>query len=162
MFGPINRLLSLTREEDERGLVLSVAAFAEDCLGRLIVAYLRDGKPSSDLIEGFNAPLGTFSSRIKAGFALGLLSETQYRDLDLVRKIRNEFAHNWEGCSFEKPNIKDWIASMSESRFSTRVAPTAQAKFYNSTSCVLIELEALLGTVRKRSQKLPLVAMHFV
>ena len=80
VFGRINHLMHLTRDEDERGLVLSVAAFAEDCLCKLLLAYLRDCKASSDLVEGFNAPLGTFSARIKAAFAIGILSQEQFTD----------------------------------------------------------------------------------
>lgn len=160
VFGKVNRLMHLTRDEDERGLALSVAAFAEDCLGRLIGAYLRDGSQSKDLIEGFNAPLGTLSSRIKAGFALGLLTEDQYRDLELARKIRNEFAHKWEGCTFEQQNIKDWIAAMTHSRIAAQAATSSREKFYSSMTCVLVELEALLGDLGRRTRKIPVVAFH--
>ena len=152
--------MHLTRDEDERGLVLSVAAFAEDCLGRLLSAYLREGKAASDLIEGFNAPLGTFSARIKAGYARGLLSKEQHNDLDLARKIRNEFAHNWEGCSFENQNIKDWIASMSNSRIDDEVADTPKKKFHTTMSCTLVELEYLSSTLGKNGRKVPVVATH--
>jgi len=160
VFGQINRLMHLTRDEDERGLVLSVAAFSEDCLGRLLTAHLREGKAASDLIEGFNAPLGTFSARIKAGYAIGLLSDEQYRDLEFLRKIRNEFAHNWEGCSFEKPNIKDWIAGMSASRINEKVAESPKEKFHSTMMCTLVELEYLLSTLGKHGRKVPVVATH--
>lgn len=123
VYGRINKLMHLTRAEDERGLVLSVAAFAEDLLGRMLHAYLRDGKSKTDLIEGFNAPLGTFSARIKAAHAVGLISDEQQNDLEITRKIRNEFAHNWEGCKFEQQNIKDLVALMKPSRI-TKEHPT--------------------------------------
>jgi hypothetical protein len=47
-----------------------MAAFAEDILGRLIGAFLLNVKAAEELIYGFNAPLGTLFSRIKAGYAL--------------------------------------------------------------------------------------------
>jgi len=160
VYGQINRLMHLTRDEDERGLTLSVAAFAEDFLGRLLVAYLREGKAATDLVEGFNAPLGTLSARIKAGYAFGLLTDEQFRDLDLARKIRNEFAHNWEGCSFGKQNIKDWIQSMSDSRIDERGADDPKKKFHSTMACTLVELSYLLSTLGKGGRKIPVIATH--
>jgi DNA-binding MltR family transcriptional regulator len=92
----LNRFQALVRQHDDRGLALSLAAFAEDTLGRLLLVYLREEKQSKELVEGFNAPLGTLSTRIKACFSLGLLTKEQYQDLELCRKIRNAFAHDWE------------------------------------------------------------------
>ena len=160
VFGNMNRLMSLTQNEDDRGLVLSMVAFSEDCLGRLLLAYMRDEKASSDLVEGFNAPLGTFSARIKAGAALGLLSTNQQLDLNLARKIRNEFAHNWDGCSFEKQNIKDWVLQMSDSRIHDQQPATTRRKFHYTMSCTLVELEYLLSTLGNGKRRVPIVAHH--
>ena len=160
VFGKINRLIHLTNEADERGLVLSVAAFSEDLLGRLLVAYLRAGKSTSALVEGFNAPLGTFSARIKAGHSVGLLSDEQYQDLEVARKIRNEFAHNWEGCTFSKQNISDLINGMSSSRIDKTVHESSKSKFQSSMQCILVELSYLLSTLGPGGRKIPTVAAH--
>lgn len=65
VFGRLNSLIGLLGDEDDRGLVLSMAAFAEDILGRLIRAFLLDVKAAEEIVSGFNAPLGTLSARIK-------------------------------------------------------------------------------------------------
>ena len=52
---------------DERALVLSLAAFAEEELRDLIKAYLMPGEAANKLLEGFSAPLGTLSARIRMG-----------------------------------------------------------------------------------------------
>lgn len=62
-------------------MVLSVASFAEDALGPLTLAYLKEGKQPADLVEGFSVPLGTLSAQIKAAYSVGLLSREQYLDL---------------------------------------------------------------------------------
>jgi hypothetical protein len=80
---------------DERGLILALAAFAEEALGDLIKAFMIPGSPAKQLLEGGNAPLGTFSARIKMAHSLGLVTKRQYADLDRLRRIRNAFAHNW-------------------------------------------------------------------
>jgi len=72
----LNSLFESLHEHDDRGLVLTIAAFAEDTLERLLLDYLRGPAQANELINGFNAPLGTFSARIKATIgAKGWLSD---------------------------------------------------------------------------------------
>jgi hypothetical protein len=160
VFGQFNRLLHLTKEVDERGLVLSMAAFAEESLARLLRAYLRPGKAADDLVDGFSAPLGTFSARIKAAYALGLLSNEQMADLDLLKKIRNEFAHNWEGCNFEVERIKSLVLEMNPSRIHPEEPKTLKRKFHYSITCNLVELEYLISTLGQGKRSVPVVAAH--
>ena len=80
-------------KETERGTALAASAMLDDLLGRTIEAFLIPNKGSKALLDGFSAPLGTFSARIASSFALGLLSEVEYRECELIRKVRNEFAH---------------------------------------------------------------------
>ena len=76
-----------------------------------MLAFLVDHKETSRLLDGFNAPLGTFSSRILGAFALGLLSELEYRECENIRKIRNVFAHNVH-ASFEDQKVRDICANL--------------------------------------------------
>jgi mannitol operon repressor len=79
--------------ETERGAALAAAAVLDELLGRTIAGFLIPNKGSNALLDGFNAPLGTFSARIACAYALGLLTEKEYKECELIRKIRNEFAH---------------------------------------------------------------------
>jgi len=54
-------------------------------------------------------PLGTSSARIQMSAALRWISPSVYRDLTLIRKIRNEFAHKPFVSSFNEPPISDWV-----------------------------------------------------
>lgn len=108
----LNRFRRMARGQDERTLVLSLATFVEETLGRLMLAYFRDCKATRELINGFSAPLGTLGSRIKAAYAFGLINEHQYTNLELLRKIRNQFAHNWEGVTLERNDIAAMVGSM--------------------------------------------------
>lgn len=85
VFGSLNQLTQSLHNLDERGLVLSLAAFAEDALGLLLKAYMLPITSTHQLIDGFNAPLGTFSSRIKAAYSLGLIESEQFEDLEHLR-----------------------------------------------------------------------------
>lgn len=116
VFSDLNLLNKNLGNLDERGLVLSLAAFSEDSLGKMLSRFLLDNKVSRELIEGFNAPLGTFSSRIKACFSLGLIDERQYKDLEILRKVRNKFSHSWESISLNDDVISAQISNLNFSR----------------------------------------------
>lgn len=91
-------------KETDRGAALAAAAMVDDLVGETVEAFLIDNKGRSALLSGFNAPLGTFASRCAAAFALGLISEREFQECALVRKIRNEFAHQVK-VSFETDKI---------------------------------------------------------
>lgn len=99
-------------KESDRGAALSAAALLDDRLVDIIQAFLADVPQTQELIAGFNAPIGTFSSRISAAFALGLLQENECKELHLIRRIRNEFGHSWKGVSFETQPVSQLCAQL--------------------------------------------------
>jgi mannitol operon repressor len=95
----------------ERGAALAAAAFLDDLLGRVIFNFLIPNDSGHALVDGFNAPFGTLSARIAACHAMGLISEVEYRECEIVRKVRNEFAHKVK-MSFDNDRIKSLCANM--------------------------------------------------
>jgi mannitol operon repressor len=79
-------------KETERGAALAAAAFVDDLLQQTLGAFLLDTDSAFELVNGVNVPLGTISSRTDAAHAMGLISEEEKKECDLIRKIR-EFAH---------------------------------------------------------------------
>ena len=75
-------------------------------LKEIVSAFLCEGEASARLLEGFNAPLGTHAARAAAAAALGLISGREYRELETIRKIRNQFAHDHR-TSFSDQGIVD-------------------------------------------------------
>jgi hypothetical protein len=75
----------------DRALVLVAGAMTDELLRRLLQAALPYS--SDSLFEGSNAPLGTWSDRSSVVRALGLISADDLRRLNLLRKMRNEMAH---------------------------------------------------------------------
>ena len=82
-------------------------------LKQYLESHLVKHKDVSKLLAGFNAPVGTFSSRILLSFAVGLISEAEYVMLGNIKKIRNEFAHSVQ-ASFETPTISSHCRTLSE------------------------------------------------
>jgi DNA-binding MltR family transcriptional regulator len=98
--------LQRLHRESERGRVLISAGLLEEQLKQILLAFMLETQASKALLQGATAPLGTFHSRIEAAYALALISEEQYHDLCLIRRIRNDFAHNLQ-ASFTSPGIRD-------------------------------------------------------
>lgn len=106
--------------ESDRACVILAASLLDTALISLLQARLCPNPGNSDpLFDGANAPLSTFSARIDMCFRLGILSSRFCRDLHLIRKIRNDFAHNVAGCAFTESAIRDRIQALAHSsRFS--------------------------------------------
>lgn len=99
-------------KESDRGAVLMAASILDEVLLSMIKSFLTETPESSKLTEGFNAPLGTFSSRILAAYALGLIEKCEYQEVEAIRQIRNFFGHNWDGIDFEHPKVKGQIQKL--------------------------------------------------
>jgi mannitol operon repressor len=127
--------LSKLNKESDRGAVLISGTMLDERLESILNSFLLKHKSSEELLHGFNAPLGTFSARIAACLSLGLIQTNEYDELNLIRKIRNEFAHTWDNTSFETGKVKDlcsrlpWlgpkdleVGSTSKQRFNFAIA----------------------------------------
>ncbi|ELV8627167.1 transcriptional regulator [Vibrio cidicii] len=96
-------------KESDRGAALNAAAVLDDWLGGILGAFFADNKSGRELISGFNAPLGTFAAKATAAHALGLIQDNEYREITIIRKIRNEFGHSWRGVSFESDKVSHLV-----------------------------------------------------
>ncbi|HDS3386344.1 TPA: hypothetical protein QID73_000287 [Proteus mirabilis] len=97
--------LNELHEESDRGIALLSASIIEDWLSTILKSFLIDNEASKKMLDGFNAPIGTFSAKINMAFSLGLIMENEYKEIEIIRKIRNEFGHSWHGISFKTQKI---------------------------------------------------------
>lgn len=162
IYDELNLLSRLLDGLDDRGLVLSLSAFAEDSLGTLLTAFMLPSDASKKLLEGFNAPLGTFSARTMAAYSLGLINKFQFDDLERLRKIRNEFAHTWQVIEITKPNIFSLIEKMSFSRIDDHFPKTPNEKLRSSIICLLIEISSMVNQISKQGPKITMHGRHLM
>ena len=93
------------QDETDRGAALVGAAVIDHRLLETLRAFMASENVASALLDGGSAPLGSFSSRIDASFALGLISEHEHNECHIIRRIRNEFAHRKHGVTFTDQKI---------------------------------------------------------
>jgi DNA-binding MltR family transcriptional regulator len=73
---------------------------------------IHDRKMVDRLFKEFG-PLGSLRSRIEMAAALGLISDVERYDLNLIRAIRNHLAHHpFREVSFQDEKIKDRCAQL--------------------------------------------------
>jgi hypothetical protein len=91
---------------DDRSAALSAAALADTGLMVGIAALMR---PKAEEMDGLfwdsNAKWGTFYKRIQRASALGLIGPITKSNLDLIREVRNAFAHAMIEVAFTTPEI---------------------------------------------------------
>lgn len=99
--------LAAFNHETERGAALVAASMLDQRLKEILVAFLLPSDHSKELLAGFNAPLGTFAARASAAFSLGLIQENEFKEITLIRRIRNEFGHDWKPRTFKSGAVAD-------------------------------------------------------
>lgn len=143
------------QRETDRGLPLVSAALIDEKLLEALAAFFCEGAASDNLLDKPNAPLGTFSARIDACFALALIDEHEYREISLIRKIRNLFAHSKHGLSFSDERVVSLCASLASEMPSGTEKPPARYRFINATVCLVLRLyyrEKWVGFERRQAK----------
>lgn len=90
----------------------------EDQLESLIRSSLRKDAASAKIIDrlfAVYAPLSTLSAKIEMSYALGLVTEKMRKQLLMLKKIRNDFAHDNEVVAFTSPRYKAQFEAIKES-----------------------------------------------
>jgi DNA-binding MltR family transcriptional regulator len=90
--------------ESDRAVILLSAALAELGLEVALKKLFREDMSAEDLFD-WNGPLGDFAGKIKLSFALSLFNQTTKHDLDLIRQLRNGFAHSRHPLQFASPQV---------------------------------------------------------
>ena len=84
----------LISAESDRGAVILAGSILDVALEKLIASYLLPPiKKEDKLINGAYAPLGSFSAKIEMCYRLGLIKPQVTEQLQLFKRIRNDFAH---------------------------------------------------------------------
>ena len=80
----------------------------------IIKSRWHDDTPKNMLRELFrdSGPLGSFQTRARIGYAIGLYDESMYADINRLVQIRNIFAHEPSANSFDDQPICDFTRSL--------------------------------------------------
>lgn len=115
-----------------RGLVMVACSYIDELLLKILKSFMIQGESAAQLLDGFNAPLGTLSTRAAAAHALGLINDAEHREITILRRVRNRFAHK-VNVSFDDQDIDNLTSHL------TMVIPDCHPQGrYSSSSAALI------------------------
>ena len=124
------------RAESDRACAVLGAALLDATLESLYNRRLRCFR--EELLSS-NSPLGAFSARIRLARALAWISEDVRYDLDQIRSIRNEFAHNFDHeLSFANQSITDKCRTLRVANVLIEANEHAASKPHRNLSAGLI------------------------
>jgi len=146
----LHALQTELNKESDRGAALIACSYIDDLMQQLLYAYLIEGGGSRKVVEalvaGFSAPLGTLSTRNAMAYALGLIAEKEFRDYEIMRRVRNKFAHAVH-VSFESQEVIDLCANLSIKPFQYDPAQqkSSPAKLSPRAIYTITALDFILG-----------------
>ena len=99
------------------------AAINGGCLINLYLDILfrsvmvKDTQFVEDILDGKgHGPLSSLSAKTKVAYVLGLINKETMKDLDYIRRIRNEFAHNVKAISFKDSPVREYCKELSTAK----------------------------------------------
>ena len=100
------------QSETDRGATILASVWIEKLLERKLVTLFTEGNSDARRkLFDFSGPFSAFSSKILAAYCLGWIDSDIRHDIDLVRKIRNLFAHELHGLNLESPKVRRLVDS---------------------------------------------------
>ncbi|MCD4724535.1 MAG: hypothetical protein K8R63_06790 [Bacteroidales bacterium] len=86
-----NDFIELLQNETDRGAALLGYGLFEHLLLKIIEAFIIERKQSKEI----KYVLRSFHSRLEIAYALGLVDDTEYSNIKVLKDIRNKFAHGF-------------------------------------------------------------------
>ncbi len=98
----LERVLALIVDEDARFLPVIACAYADDLLEIMFKAEIPDRVPGGkSALFGSYGPLSSLFNRLQLAFVFNMLSPDVVRDINRIRRIRNDLSHSWDISAFK-------------------------------------------------------------
>ncbi len=102
-----------TATPEERHAAIVGAAAIEHGLKRSIGLHFADDADYGAIFDVYpNAPLSSFAARTLMGRALGVIDDRTQGDLNVIRRIRNIFAHSIHSVTFRTAEVADLVSDL--------------------------------------------------
>ena len=98
------------QSESDRGATILAAVWIENLLElKFKKLFVKSNSKARLKLFDLNGPFDSFSSKILAAYRLGWIDSDIYHDINLVREIRNKFAHELHGINLESPEFRERV-----------------------------------------------------
>lgn len=100
------------KTQSDRGVVLVCLSILDELLAELLKLRLLEDEKLLKELFGTKGVFGQFDDKVKASYAMGLISKLDYDLFKKIQNVRNKFAHRVLNISFEDPTIRDVCQSI--------------------------------------------------
>lgn len=97
----------------DRAIAITLPVLLETLLEEALRINLRPDKGIAAEFFRPSGPLGNFGAKARMAYMMDIIKPELYKDLLIITKIRNEFAHKLEIKTFDDPVIRQWVKSLS-------------------------------------------------
>jgi DNA-binding MltR family transcriptional regulator len=110
------RVVEDYHKESDRAAIVLAGSFVEHYLAAYIKRFMiEDEAVTKKLFRGFG-PFSTFDQRISGAYAFKLIPSHIRDDLELIRHIRNHFAHSPHATSLTDAEVRDKFYELSTAK----------------------------------------------
>jgi hypothetical protein len=124
-----NVMMDSFDKESDRGAAVLAGGFTEHYLGNYLGLLVHDSKVGEELF-GATGPLSSFSQRISVAYAFDFITKELYSDLNVVRRIRNHFAHHPLEVSFSSNDVVQLARKLTTIQMARDSQPENEAMLY--------------------------------
>ncbi len=125
-------LIDNLARETSRGASLITISILDEILEGLLKNFLVKDKVTNQLLF---TNLRNFSTRLNLCYALGLLQQNEYEEIDALNSIRNAFGHTWKDLDFDSPIFDQFFKKL----------PWVGPKEYEATGLKKIRFHSLVS-----------------
>jgi hypothetical protein len=97
---------------DDRAAGILAAAFVEDYLAECIKLRVQEDAKLFEELFREDGLFGSFGAKIRMGFLIGIYDAALRKELNMIAKIRNRFAHRRSAKDFKSEDIRDLVMNL--------------------------------------------------
>lgn len=107
------RVSDALSEESDRACVILVTSWADHLLRiKLAQEFSKGNADARSALFSSNGPFATFSSKLNAVFCAGWIDGDVFHDLQVIRKLRNQFAHSIDTLNLHDEPFPAMVATL--------------------------------------------------
>lgn len=98
----------------DRAVAILLGAFAETALERYLRSHIGQDLDADEQrsLSGYDGPLAGFKAKIERGYSFGLFGDVTKNDLEIIRVVRNGFAHCRKNLKFTTRETAEMCAHL--------------------------------------------------
>jgi|SRR5947209_461474 len=105
-------LYDVLNDESDLACVLIGTSYLDYALASLLKHHFIESSVADKILNAPSGVLSTFASRYDIAYCLGLIPKGLYRNLEVVGRVRNAFAHSYLTLDFDHPEVAKLIDSL--------------------------------------------------